>query len=69
MIKLTVNGVEHRLEVAPDMPLLWALVTCNLRAPNTAAVLRSVAPAVHIDGQAVRSCSTAASAVGKAYHY
>ena len=25
MISLTVNGTEHRLEVSPDMRLLWAL--------------------------------------------
>ena len=25
MISLTVNGTEHRLEVSPDMRLLWVL--------------------------------------------
>jgi CO/xanthine dehydrogenase Mo-binding subunit len=25
MIKLTVNGTEHALELDPDMPLLWAI--------------------------------------------
>ena len=25
MIKLTINGKVHQLDVAPDTPLLWAL--------------------------------------------
>ena len=25
MIKLTINGKAHQLDVAPDTPLLWAL--------------------------------------------
>ena len=25
MIKLTINGKGHQLDVAPDTPLLWAL--------------------------------------------
>ena len=69
MIKLTVNGVEHRLEVAPDMPLLWALRD-HLQLTGTkygCGIALCGACSVHIDGQAVRSCSvTAASAVGKA---
>ena len=69
MIKLTVNDVEHRLEVAPDMPLLWALRD-HLQLTGTkygCGIALCGACTVHIDGQAVRSCSvTAASAVGKA---
>lgn len=69
MIKLTVNGVEHRLEVAPDMPLLWALRD-HLQLTGTkygCGIALCGACTVHIDGQAVRSCSvTAASAAGKA---
>ena len=69
MIKLTVNGVEHLLEVAPDMPLLWALRD-HLQLTGTkygCGIALCGACTVHIDGQAVRSCSvTAASAVGKA---
>lgn len=69
MIKLTVNSVEHRLEVAPDMPLLWALRD-HLQLTGTkygCGIALCGACTVHIDGQAVRSCSvTAASAVGKA---
>ena len=69
MIKLTVNGVEHLLEVAPDMPLLWALRD-HLQLTGTkygCGIALCGACTVHIDGQPVRSCSvTAASAVGKA---
>ena len=69
MIKLTVNGVEHRLEVAADMPLLWALRD-HLQLTGTkygCGIALCGACTVHIDGQAVRSCSvTAASAAGKA---
>lgn len=69
MIKLIVNGVEHRLEVAPDMPLLWALRD-HLQLTGTkygCGIALCGACTVHIDGQPVRSCSvTAASAVGKA---
>ena len=69
MIKLTVNGVEHLLEVAPDMPLLWALRD-HLQLTGTkygCGIALCGACTVHIDGQPVRSCSVmAASAVGKA---
>lgn len=58
MINLTVNGVEHSLDIEPDMPLLWALrEEVQLRGTKFGCGLGLCgACTVHIDGAAVRSC-------------
>ena len=68
MIKLNVNGVEHSLDIEPDMPLLWALrEETTLRGTKFGCGIGMCgACTVHIDGAPVRSCSYPVSAaVGK----
>jgi len=63
-----VNGRRHDLDVSPDMPLLWVLRE-NLGLTGTkfgCGLGQCGACTVHLDGNAVRSCTTLASgAVGK----
>jgi len=67
-LSLTVNGVEREVSAPSDMPLLWALrdllgltgtkFGCGVGACGSCAV--------HVDGEAVRSCVvTAAESAGK----
>jgi len=65
MIKFTVNGNPVSLEAEPDMPLLWALRE-DLQLTGTkfgCGMALCGACTVHVDGEAVRSCSTPLSAV------
>lgn len=58
-IDLTINGKRHALNVEPDMPLLWALRD-ELKMTGTkfgCGIAACGACTVHIDGEAVRSCS------------
>jgi isoquinoline 1-oxidoreductase alpha subunit len=68
MLELNVNGRAHRIDVEPEMPLLWALRD-HLNLPGTkygCGISACGACTVHIDGQAVRSCTLpVADAVGK----
>ena len=67
-ISLHVNGQFRRLTVDdPDMPLLYALRdNLGLHGPRFGCgVGQCGACTVHIDGNAVRSCVTPLSAVGK----
>ena len=64
MIELEVNGSVRRLDVAPEMPLLWALRE-RLRLTGTkfgCGIGECGACTVHLDGQAVRSCVTPVAA-------
>ncbi len=69
MVKLTVNGRLHELDIDPDMPLLWALrdaVGLTGTKYGCGQALCGVCT-VHIDDQAVRSCVTpVAAAAGRA---
>ena len=63
-ISLTVNGESRELDVDPEMPLLWALRD-HLQLAGTkfgCGMALCGACTVHLDGQAVRSCSTPVSA-------
>lgn len=65
MVKLTVNGRPVSLDAESDMPLLWALRE-DLQLTGTkfgCGMALCGACTVHVDGQAVRSCSTPLSAV------
>ena len=68
-IDLTVNGVKHALEVAPETPLLW-VIRDQLGLTGTkfsCGIAQCGACTLHIDGRPVRSCSVAVStAAGKA---
>lgn len=64
MIKLTINGTEHRLDIAPDMPLLWAIRDhVNLTGTKFGCGMAQCgACTVHVNGAPVRSCVTPVSA-------
>ncbi len=59
MARLTVNGRQHDIDVDPDTPLLWVLRE-QLGMTGTkygCGIAACGACTVHIDGEAVRSCS------------
>jgi len=63
-VTLKVNGKTHTLDVEPDMPLLWALRD-ELGLTGTkfgCGIAQCGACTVHINGQAMRSCSVPVSA-------
>ena len=65
MNKFKVNGREVSVDGAPDMPLLWALRD-EIGLTGTkygCGIALCGACTVHLDGQAVRSCTTPISAV------
>jgi isoquinoline 1-oxidoreductase alpha subunit len=68
MLKLTVNGRTHTVDVEPEMPLLWVL-RIHLDLPGTkygCGIAACGACTVHVDGEPVRSCALPVSAaVGK----
>jgi isoquinoline 1-oxidoreductase subunit alpha len=68
MVRLTVNGKAHDVDVDPSTPLLWALrEQVGLTGTKYACgIAQCGACTVHIDGAAVRACSLPVSeAVGK----
>jgi aerobic-type carbon monoxide dehydrogenase small subunit (CoxS/CutS family) len=68
VIKLKVNGVDHSVDVSPDMPLLWVIrETLGLTGTKFGCGEGLCgACMMHLDGETVFSCSTAVSeAVGK----
>jgi isoquinoline 1-oxidoreductase alpha subunit len=68
MISLTVNGKLYNVDVAQDMPLLWVIRdVIGLTGTKFGCGLSQCgACTVHLDGNAVRSCSIPAStAAGK----
>ena len=64
-MKLLVNGTEHDLDVAPDMPLLWALRDfVGLTGTKFGCGIGLCgACLVHIDGKPARSCQTPVSSI------
>ena len=60
MIRLTVNGVEHQLDLDPNMPLLWA-IRDHVGLTGTkygCGLAQCGACTLHLNGAPVRSCST-----------
>jgi len=68
MVRLTINGKSHGVDVEPDTPLLWAIRE-NVGLTGTkygCGIAQCGACTVHIDGTAVRSCGmTVGEAAGK----
>jgi len=64
-IHLLINNVPHDLDLPPDMPLLWVLRDkLNLTGTKYGCGIGLCgACTVHLDGQAVRSCSTPVSSI------
>ena len=65
MANFRVNGIEQNLDIEPDMPLLWALRD-ELGMTGTkfgCGIASCGACTVHVNGRAVRSCTTPVSAV------
>jgi isoquinoline 1-oxidoreductase subunit alpha len=68
MVKLSVNGTDHVLDVPDEMPLLWAIrdVVGLTGTKFGCGIAACGACTVHLDGAAVRSCVLPVkSAVGK----
>ena len=65
MIKLTINGSVREVEAEPDTPLLWVIrEQAGLTGTKYGCgIAQCGACTVHIDGQAVRSCSMPVSSV------
>jgi isoquinoline 1-oxidoreductase alpha subunit len=58
MISITVNGKVHRLDVEPEMPLLW-VIRDELGLTGTkfgCGISMCGACTVHVNGEAARSC-------------
>ncbi|MFT6094236.1 MAG: isoquinoline 1-oxidoreductase alpha subunit [Pseudohongiellaceae bacterium] len=65
MAKFKVNGVEHELDIEPEMPLLWA-IRDELGMTGTkfgCGIASCGACTVHVNGSAVRSCVLPVSAI------
>jgi len=58
-MRLNVNGQAYEAEVEPEMPLLWALREfIGLTGTKYGCgIAQCGACTVHLDGEAVRSCS------------
>jgi isoquinoline 1-oxidoreductase alpha subunit len=65
MQELKVNGKTHRVDVPPDMPVLWVLrdVIGLTGTKFGCGIAACGACTVHLDGQPIRSCVTPVSAV------
>ena len=68
MIKLSINGSSHQLDIDPQTPLLWA-IRDSIGLTGTkygCGMALCGACTVHLDGEAVRSCTLpVAGAEGK----
>ena len=64
-MKLQVNGADHQVEAAPDMPLLWVLrdLMGLTGTKFGCGIAQCGACTVHIDGAPLRACITPVSAV------
>jgi isoquinoline 1-oxidoreductase alpha subunit len=64
-VTINVNGVDHTIDATPDTPLLWA-IRDHMELTGTkfgCGMALCGACTVHVDGAAVRSCTTPISTV------
>ena len=64
MARLTINGQSHTVDVEPDTPLLW-VIREQVGLTGTkygCGIAQCGACTVHVNGEAVRSCSLPVSA-------
>lgn len=63
MISLVVNGINHRLDLDPAMPLLWVIrdVLALTGTKFGCGMAQCGACTIHLNGEAVRSCVTPVS--------
>jgi aerobic-type carbon monoxide dehydrogenase small subunit (CoxS/CutS family) len=63
-VRLTVNGKSHEVDVAADTPLLWVIRdTLGLTGTKYGCGIGQCgACTVHLDGEAIRSCSVPVTA-------
>ena len=68
MIQFTLNGKNQRLDIEPDTPLLWVIRdTLGLTGTKYGCgIAQCGACTVHLNGAAVRACSTPISAAQNA---
>jgi isoquinoline 1-oxidoreductase alpha subunit len=68
MLKLTVNGKLHEVDVDPDTPLLWVIREWigMTGTKYGCGIAQCGACTVHVDGVATRSCSLPVSAAAGA---
>lgn len=71
MINLTINGQQHELDVPDSMPLLWAIrdVVGMKGTKFGCGISQCGACTVHLNGVAIRSCSTPVSAAKRRDYY
>ncbi len=64
-MKLSINGHDHEVDAPSDMPLLWVLrdVIGLTGTKFGCGMAQCGACTVHVDGAAIRSCITPASAL------
>jgi isoquinoline 1-oxidoreductase alpha subunit len=64
MVTLNINGNNKELDVAEDVPILWALRDAAQLTGTKfgCGMAQCGACTVHLDGQAIRSCTTPVSA-------
>ena len=65
MVRLTVNGTTHDIDVDSDTPLLWVLrdVLGLMGTKYGCGIAQCGACTVHVDGRPVRSCALPVSAI------
>ncbi len=65
MISLQINGQSRDIDVSPDTPLLWALrdVLGMTGTKFGCGIAQCGACTVHVNGEAIRSCSVPVSSV------
>jgi len=66
-ISLGINGAKHRVDVDPDMPLLWVLrdVLGMTGTKYGCGIAQCGACTVHINGDPVRSCLLPVATIGE----